>query len=446
MKKLIALLMALLCLAGMLASCTGTSTSAPEAETPTESETPEVEIEPVKIPFGLYEVTNTQDQVLCYDNTTAIKLDGETDYQKRCWTIESFVKANGQRGYVLYAGDLPKSALTLQKVLPGGTTKVTPASATNPAKNQKFLMEDCGDGYYILKAESNEKFALSCKDGQIALALVEEGGEHLKWKFKALTEGCDRYKEWRSEGGIFTVRMGPEIILRSKVTSERMQEWANQMEKTYYSYIEFTGFTPYQHIIFKAYEQEDHPGYVMGDYMVISADMQFMYGDIAKMAQRERLGVKDYNFLMLHELGHMFDWGRQWNFEGEAMTDIKIGYVLYDNPEAVAAPSEFGYNKYFNYETLDDCYNEICGVKKMTGSYNIYRVAAIFTEIGELDHWQSLKQTYHWFEESGWKAENNTDKLNKYVEKFSEYSGKDVRSMIDDTEWEIIVARTQEKK
>jgi hypothetical protein len=446
MKKLLALLLSLLCLIGLLVSCTGGTTSAPQAETPSETPTPEVEVEPVKIPFGLYEVTNTKDQVLCYDNKTFIKLDGETEYQRRCWTIESFVKANGQRGYVLYAGDLPKSALTVQKALPGGTTKVTPASATKPDIKQKFIMEDCGDGYYILKCESNEKFALSSKDGQVSLALTEEGGDHLKWKFRALTEGCDRYTEWRSEGGIFTVRMGPEIILRSKITSERLQQWANDMEKTYYSYIEFTGFTPYQHIIFKAYEQEEHPGYVMGDYMVISADMQFMYGDIAKMAQRDRLGVSDWNFLMLHELGHMFDWGRQWNFEGEAMTDIKIGYVMYDNQTAVAAPSEFGYNKYFGFDNLDDCYNEICGVKKMTDSYNIYRTAAIFNTIGKQDNWDAMKKTYHWFEESGWKAENRTQMLEKYVEKLTEYMGKDVRSMIDDTEWEIIVGRTQSDK
>ena len=447
MKRIIALLLALLCFAGLLSACGTTQTSEePSAESPTTTPAPEIEVEPVKVPFGLYQITNTEDKVLCYDNTTAIKMDGETDYKRRCWTVESFVKENGKRGYVLYAGDLPQLALTLQSVKPDATTKTSPASATNPSSKQKFLLEECGDGYYILKCESNEKFALSSKDGKVSLALVSEGGEHLKWKFEALTEGCDRYVEWRSEGGIFTVRMGPQILSKAKVSSERMQEWANQMEKSYYSYIEFTGFTPYQHIIFKAYEQEDHPGYVMGDYMVISADMEFMYGDIGKLAQRERLGVKDYNFLMLHELGHMFDWGRQWNFEGEAMTDIKIGYVMYDNPEAVAAPSEFGYQRYFNYETLDDCYNEICGVKKMTTSYNIYRVAAIFTEIGELDHWQSLKQTYHWFEESGWQGADNTEKLNKYVEKFSEYSGKDVRSMIDDREWDIIVERTQTKK
>jgi hypothetical protein len=36
--------------------------------------------------------------------------------------------------------------------------------------------------------------------------------------------------------------------------------------------------------------------------------------------------------------------------------------------------------------------------------------------------------------------------LEKYVEKLTEYMGKDVRSMIDDTEWEVIVGRTQSDK
>lgn len=448
MKKIIALFLSLLCLLTLAAGCSGTpkTSDAPASSSPTSPSKPEIEVEPVKIPFGLYRITNSEGKILCYDNTTAIKLDGETDYKRLCWTVESFVKENGKRGYVLYAGDLPKSALTVQSLLPGGTTKVSPASATTPIAKQKFLVEECGDGSYILRCESNEKFALSSKDGQIALALVSEGGDHLKWKFEALTEGCDRYKEWRSEGGIITVRMGPDILTKARLTSERLQEWANQMEKTYYSYIELTGFTPYQHIIFKAYEAEEYPGYVMGDYMVISADMQFMYTDLGKMAQRDKLGVTDWNFLMLHEMGHMFDWGRQWDFEGEALTDIKVGYVLYDNPGAVAAPSEFGYKDYFDADTLADCYNSVCGNKKMNGTYDIFRTAAIFNEIGKMDNWETMKKTFHWFEESGWKAKDNTEMLEKFVEKLSEFSGKDVRAMINDKEWETMIARTKGKE
>lgn len=31
---------------------------------------------------------------------------------------------------------------------------------------------------------------------------------------------------------------------------------------------------------------------------------------------------------MLHEMGHMFDSGRGWNFESEAWTDLKLCYCL----------------------------------------------------------------------------------------------------------------------
>ncbi|MBQ8398824.1 MAG: hypothetical protein IJX08_02525 [Clostridia bacterium] len=455
-KRLTALLLILLLALSAAAGCTPkTTTEQPDNATP--SPTPSVEQsvpsssagdeivqEEVKIPFGLYRITSTDGKVLSYGIKTNKINYTATDYQERCWTVESFRAADGTLGYTLYAGDLPKSALTLERLLPGGTSKIQPASAVNPDSKQKFMVEEAGDGTFILRSFTNPKFALSSGTDSPTLVAYEEGGENIKWKFEALTEGCDRYVEWRSEGGIFTVRMGPDILQRAKISSERMQEWANDMEKTYYSYIELTGFIPYQHIIFKAYESEEYPGYVMGDYMVISADMVFMYDDIAKMALREKkCNVRDYNFLMLHELGHMFDMGMQWKFEGEAMTDIKIGYVLYDNPEAVAAPSGYNYQNYFNSESLIECYNDCAGHKKMNGKYDIFRTAAIFNEFGVMDNWESMKKTYHWFVESGFKAKDATEMLEKYVEKLSEYSGKDIRSMINDKEWETLVARTK---
>ena len=313
-KRLTALLLILLLALSAAAGCTPkTTTEQPDNATP--SPTPSVEQsvpsssagdeivqEEVKIPFGLYRITSTDGKVLSYGIKTNKINYTATDYQERCWTVESFRAADGKLGYTLYAGDLPKSALTLERLLPGGTSKIQPASAVNPDSKQKFMVEEAGDGTFILRSFTNPKFALSSGTDSPTLVAYEEGGENIKWKFEALTEGCDRYVEWRSEGGIFTVRMGPDILQRAKISSERMQEWANDMEKTYYSYIELTGFIPYQHIIFKAYESEEYPGYVMGDYMVISADMVFMYDDIAKMALRDKkCNVRDYNFLLLDE-------------------------------------------------------------------------------------------------------------------------------------------------
>ncbi len=452
MKRTLALLLTLLFALTLFASCnkdktedpSTPSTPSPELSTtlPQGTSPEDVEAEPVKIPFGLYKITSTDGKVLGYDNTNTPGYE-ETDYKRTCWTVESFVDAKGRRGYVLYAGDLPSFALTAQKALPGGTTKVFPASASNPDKKQLFYLEDFGDGTFALKSAVNPIFALAAGSASPELALFEGAGNEIRWKFEELTGGCDRYMEWKSTNGLFTVRMGPEILKRARVTDERMKQWADQMENTYRSYVELTGFVPYQHIIFKAYEAEEYPGYVMGDYMVISADMTFTYTDLGKMAQRDKMGVIDYNFLMLHEMGHMFDWGRQWDFEGEAMTDIKVSYVLYDNPEAVAAPSEFGAKDYFNGSNINECYNKVSGNKKMNGTYDIFRTAAIFTEFGQMDGWQAMTKTYHWFQESGWKAQNNTEMLEKYVEKLSEYAGKDIRSMIDEKEWNTMVTRTQ---
>ncbi|MBP3321245.1 MAG: hypothetical protein J6M12_02720 [Clostridia bacterium] len=461
MKRILAILLVILFSLTLFASCNkkqeSTSPSSPSSLPSSSAPSPapelstslpqgtspeDVEAEPVKIPFGLYKITSSDGKVLGYDNTNTPGYE-ETDYKRTCWTVESFLDAKGRRGYTLYAGDLPSFALTAQKALPGGTTKVFQSSAVNPEKKQLFYLEEYEDGTFALKSAVNPIFALAATDETPSLALFAEAGEEIKWKFEPLTEGCDRYVEWRSVNGLFTVRMGPDILRRARISSERMQEWANQMENVYYSYVELTGFVPYQHIIFKAYEGEEYPGYVMGNYMVISADKDFMYTDLGKMAQRDTMGVTDYNFLLLHEMGHMFDWGRQWDFEGEAMTDIKVSYALYDNPEAVAAPSEFGAKEYFNGQNINECYNECAGNKPMNGTYNIFRTAAIFTEFGQMDNWETMKKTYHWFEESGWKAQNNTEMLEKYVEKLSEFSGKDIRSMIADKEWETIVAKTQ---
>jgi hypothetical protein len=175
------------------------------------------------------------------------------------------------------------------------------------------------------------------------------------------------------------------------------------------------------------------------------------------MQQRtDKYNVKDINFMMIHEMGHMFDRGQKWSFEGEAMTDIKGAYILYANPTYVAAPSEKDAGTYYNHTNITDAYRSLGGASMDGNSYSIYCCAAIFVDIiqKEIKDWNKVKEMYQWYANNindidpikWYKTENNLDdstkvaesyaRLEMYIAKLSEYGGVNVRSFIKDKDYE----------
>ena len=174
-----------------------------------------------------------------------------------------------------------------------------------------------------------------------------------------------------------------------------------------------------------------------------------------KMWRRWEDGKDDVNFCVLHEMGHMFDWNRGWNFESEMLADLKATYVLYkyQNEEkgCYAAPAEYAWNNIWNIDTIDTKgYKGLAGSgmsyfergEELSYTYSIYYSAMMYTsyikhcEATEgLEGYEARKKTFHWFQENNKVQSDYTgdEQFNKFNELLSEYTGLDINEFMTTT-------------
>jgi hypothetical protein len=183
-------------------------------------------------------------------------------------------------------------------------------------------------------------------------------------------------------------------------------------------------------VIVEAYKPCKYIGYVVEDSNIIHIDNKFIYDDLEKMSKRNN----DWNFCALHEMGHMFDNHRPWNFETEMMTDLKLAYCI-DMGGGSVAPSEFAAKDYFYFDTIMDCYAELGGDMNQSKKYGAYQAAYVMLRIQKAIGWEPFKQTYKWFMETGTNPATKYEKFFLFVDKLSEYSDKDVEKMFSSIEW-----------
>lgn len=352
---------------------------------------------------------------------------------------------------------------------------------------QMWMIVDNGDGTFYVKPRLRytDRY-LTVKDGQMVIAVIEEGGDasSCAWKIEDVSLSNTLYKEFKSEQGRIAVRV-PLDVFDSKnydtyrdpktlkfrkfvPTEEILVQYANNVENAYFEYIDLTGFVAYYNIFIHAYNYQGVMAGVVGNnnnVFVNCGPGEWFYSDLSKMQYRWEVdGVKDYNFMALHEIGHMFDGGRTWNFESEMQADMKAAYVLQTIDEAFAAPAEYGPEKYFGSNGKDGIQGIAEGYKGLSGGqmsinketgygygYSIYRFAEILTRIIEEDlGWDALKKTFHWFEGEG-KAESSKyvtwQKCETWLKKLGEFGGnKDVMSKISAGEMEVLESRFEKQK
>ena len=300
-------------------------------------------------------------------------------------------------------------------------------------------------------------FCLSYKDEKLCVENVKAATGVTKFNVEMTTRGSDGiFLQYISDEGNVTVRVSPNIKKLSKINDELLQTWANNLDDAYLAYWELTSFQAHENIIVKAYEPSPHIGYVWNTnehYNVITISESFMATDLKKMVQRyKNHQVTDWNFCALHEMGHMFDGMRPWYFEAEMMTDLKIPYVLQKHG-GCAAPSEYSADDFFyadgveGHAQIEKCYLGLAADGKPIGKslkYGAYGAALKFVEIQRTvddTNWTVYKETYKALYE-----ENNTsgmsyEKFERFVAKISEKSGKDVRALFTDEEWNVFMTQ-----
>ena len=292
--------------------------------------------------------------------------------------------------------------------------------------------------YSVISAADNG-YCLSVDGVNTVLQTVDEYDTMQQWILQE-AEYEKGYLSYFSAGEIIELRMPLDIT--DVISAERLQQWADDLETAYYSFYDLTGYIPYDAIIVEAYiDFEDtqyagkgYAGFVMDYSNIIRVDSAFLYGDLEKMAVRKN----DWNFCVLHEMGHMFDMRRPWKFEAEAMTDIKIAYVLEING-AGAAPAQFDTSTVFYGADIINAYEN--QASDFSNTYDVFGCAHRFLQIKEDIGWEPFIQTFHYMQENydAYSSLSDAEKFINFVSLLSYYSGTEVSVYFSEGEWNAVI-------
>lgn len=287
------------------------------------------------------------------------------------------------------------------------------------------------NGTYSFLYSGDESYCLGFEGGNAVLQIRKSGKASQEWRM-----GCAAVK-WpylsvMGQNRIVELRLPTDIL--SVIGESRLKQWANDLETAYASFYELTGFRPYDDIVVEAYKPSEYIGWVVDGSNIIHIDRDFLVDDLGKMAAR----TGDWNFCALHEMGHMFDMERPWNFEAEVMTDLKVAYVLESN-DAAAAPSEFGAEDCFRGADIIDAFR-ILGAD-FSEEYSVYGLAARFLEIKDHIGWEPFMETFHYMQANAddYADTTGSEKLESFIELLSRYSKQTVISCFSDAEWNTML-------
>lgn len=316
------------------------------------------------------------------------------------------------------------------------TTSSNLAYYNDMADGFKWHIRENTDGTYSFVSHISTDFCLSYKDGKFVAEKISSATGVTSFHLELKSRGTKAFKEYISSKGNITLRLPIDIERRSGLTDERAQKWANDLNIAFDYFTELTSYPVYDNIVLKAYENCGHIGYVYTNckYNVISVRREFAYTDLEKMVKRDVDAASDWNFCAMHEMGHIFDSQTGWYFETEMMTDLKLAYCI-DMGGGTVSPSEFAAGEYFNFDNIMECYAKLGGDMNQTKQYGAYQAAYVMLRIQKAIGWEPFKQTFKWFMDTNTNPSGNYNKFIQFIDKLTEYSGKDVKSMFSTNEW-----------
>ena len=300
----------------------------------------------------------------------------------------------------------------------------------------KWHIDKNADGTYSFISHIDTSYCLSYKDGKFVAEKLKDATGVTSFNLDLKERGTKVFKEYISSKGNITLRLPIDIERRSGLTDERAQKWANDLNIAFDKFVELTSYPVYDNIVVKAYENCGHIGYVYTNckYNVISIQKNFAYRDLEKMVIRDKEAAGDWNFCAMHEMGHIFDSQTGWYFETEMMTDLKLAYCI-EQGGGTVAPSEFAAETYFSFDNIMDCYAELGGNMNESKTYGAYQAAYVMLRVQKTIGWEPFKQTYKWFIENNVNPSGNYNKFIQFIDKLTEYSGKDVKKLFTTNEW-----------
>ena len=367
------------------------------------------------------------------------KKDGQyLSFSKNSLTLESTpkkweLKLKSNNNFQIY-GDKSTNLIDVDNayIASGTTIKMWQNTGYD---TQLWKIAQNNNGTYSILCASDESYCLEFKNGSAALGKRQSGNQGQEW---IVTEQKNStYKTYISKSKIIELQISSNIT--SVISDSRLTKWVNDLETAYNSYYELTNFKPYETIIIVAYKNCTEVGYayVIDNSNIIHIDKDLLVDDLKKMKARDN----DWNFCALHEMGHMFDCNRAWNFEAEVLTDLKVAYVLEKN-SAPAAPAEFDAATNFYGKNIINAYSTLGS--DFSTTYDIYALAHRFLKIKNDIGWEPFKQTFHKLQSqnSNYATASKQQRFETFISLLSSFSGKNIQSYFTQSEWKTIINKT----
>lgn len=352
------------------------------------------------------------------------------------WTL----KPSGKNGHYIYAHN---TTLLLDIhnawVTAGNTVKIWEYTGYDA---QIWTVARNPSGSYSILHSADPRYCLGFDGERAVLQLRDRRNPGQEWTVTDVGAALPKdYLSVCGKGKVVELQLPTDI--HRIISSARLQRWADQLEIAYGAFCELTGYLPFRGITVEAYKSAPNPGYagwVYPNRNTIHIDKNFLYRDLTKMNARR----EDWNFCALHEMGHMFDFGKPWNFEAELMTDLKVAYVM-EKLNAAAAPSEFAASVCFCGKEIARAYGRLGG--DFSKNYNIFGCVKRFLDIKDQIGWAPFKNTFHYLQQNSGAYEGISDpeKFLLFVRTLSRCSGREVQAYFSSDEWNTILRHTNQK-
>lgn len=401
------------------------------------------------IKYGAYTLTNVGEAgaTLCEGAKMAYTLDktkGNPILTIHPVTDGAYL---GKETYFIGFGDDAETRLFMSHPLPGKEVKIQ--NRANKTGEQ-FIFAKQADGTFVISVAQTTDVVLGIVDGKVQNVQRDVNDKTQYWTLTATEYEQKDYAQWISKKGDIYLRLPVDILQTAKTTSERMQAFADDIQKVYDDYVELTKFRPFPALIIEGSKKQGVMAGVVGYCNTVFINNEWYWEDMAKLQKRWEDGKRDFNFCILHEIGHMFDSGRGWNFESEAEADLKAVYVLYkhqndDKYGAWAAPAEFGANRCFNYNTITQAYGELGS--NMEVEYSFYGGAKLFTEVVYETGWDALMKTFHKFQDENiFQGKlSGYERYTTFIEFWDSFTDVDIKQFIGAKKLKVLNDRFKEE-
>ncbi len=286
---------------------------------------------------------------------------------------------------------------------------------------QYWSLKASGGGWQLVCAPYPE-FALGTSGG-FRLCAQSSG---TVWRVTCVGTDRANYFETVSADGVVTLQTEYRIL--DLISRTRLQKLADDLATAYADYAELTGWQPYPRVYYNMYERldEGYWGYATNTD-TLHIDRDCIYEDFRDHLSKRK---NDWNFGLLHEMSHLFDMNKPWDFHAEVVCDYKLAYVLVKN-NAAAMPSELnagvenaGWGILNTYRLMDAPLE-----KRLT----VFSLAGKLAELTKQTGWDAAKQMFRSYPSEI--PSSAAAQLELFVQQLGKAAGIDARALFSDAEW-----------